>query len=470
MSPRELGDLRPGDTIGGRYRISRQLGAGSMGRIYVAEHRTLEGTFAVKVLNAELGREAQYMKRFLREAQAAAQIDHENVVRVLDMGRCKDQTPFFVMEHLSGRDLEERIEFEGTLDWRSALSLTIQVCRGLSAIHAQNIVHRDLKPANCMLVPRPDGGVRLAIIDFGIAHLTQREGTAITQAGAMIGTLAYMAPEQLQGRPPGPAIDIHAVGAIAYTMLTGHPPYRGSSMHEVIASIAHHPIAAIAQRVPGSDCPSEFESIIRWALSKDPSQRPSSARELCRALEAIETRLRPGRRAASQARRPWSSDTSTRTRTRPAIGAAHAHAHAATAKPQPAVKAPPPKTVPLGSQSPPVDWSGARETMPTASSRRTRPDEMRLQPRPSPVKARAEASPPAGKSARRPRWPLGLSPVQRGLALGFFASLILSAGAYVAWQSLSARHDPALHPAAAGTAASTPTDVGSQAPPRNALP
>lgn len=212
-----IDDLGPGTIVSGRYRIEKQLGAGQMGVVYLVHDAMLDQNCAMKVLHSALGKKQSFRERFLREVKLMHQVNHENVVRTFDVGQDVGHT-YFTMEYLPGRGLDLVLAKEGPLPIPRVLKLAEQLALGLEAIHARDIIHRDLKPANILVLPEDI----IKITDFGVAR---PKISALTQHGGVFGTMLYMAPEIVLGRPVTPAVDAYSLGIIIYEMLVGQPPF-----------------------------------------------------------------------------------------------------------------------------------------------------------------------------------------------------------------------------------------------------
>jgi len=268
-----------------RYRLERPLGHGGMGTVYLAHDLELDRPVAVKLLAERLAGDGAFRKRFLREARVAARLSHPNVVGVYDAGESEEGLPYIVMEYVDGATLEGL----GPLPPREAVGLALQACHGLAQAHEHGLVHRDVKPHNLLL--RSDGALKVA--DFGIARAA--EATALTEVGTVLGTAAYLAPEQATGGAVTPATDVYALGAVLYELLTGRPPYEPASL----ADLAERPeIAPVSELAP--DVSREVEDAVMRALARNPSYRQSSADELARELggsPAAPTRTAPPARS-----------------------------------------------------------------------------------------------------------------------------------------------------------------------------
>ncbi len=276
----------PGEVLDGRYEIVRFLGSGGMGEVYEAEDRKSGDRLALKTLNPGLTNLA-WLKR---EVQTARMVDHPNVCQVFDFvqAKLKNGTPiaFLTMELLEGETLRQRLQRQGAMPPRSVLPLVRQITAGLTAAHQAGVIHRDLKPGNIMLVPRPEGGERLVITDFGLARETEMDRAATRTHTSLLaaGTPAYMAPEQMQGRKPGPAADVYSLGVVMFEMLTGELPHDDSSPLAMAAHKLQQP-----PRDPVRFSPSLsllWAGAIRKCLAAEPRKRFATPGEVIAALEA----------------------------------------------------------------------------------------------------------------------------------------------------------------------------------------
>jgi eukaryotic-like serine/threonine-protein kinase len=300
--------LAAGERIG-RYEILAPIGAGGMGEVYRARDPHLERSVAIKILTASRGATGPQLERFHREARAVARITHPHICTVHDVGQL-DGVPFLVMELLEGETLAERLE-RGPLSVDRALAFARQIAAALDAAHKRGVVHRDLKPSNVMLT---GGGVKL--LDFGLAKLWDIENEEapqrstqtleLTERGTVLGTIPYMAPEQVEGRQTDARTDIFALGVTLYEMVAGHPPFEGRSRASLMAAI----LTADPQPLPSarSDVPAGVDRVVRRCLAKDPNERWQSAADLAAALlwsgddgasaQAAVRAARPSRRSA----------------------------------------------------------------------------------------------------------------------------------------------------------------------------
>ncbi len=264
-----------GKVIAGRYRITSQLGAGGMGSVWRAEHLTLGSPVAIKLIDESIAKHPEVLARFEREAQAAASLRSPHVVQVLDYG-VDDKTPFIAMELLDGESLEERLERLGTLSIPETVRIITQVARAIARAHEIGIVHRDLKPGNIFLVRNDDDEVA-KVLDFGIAKKDETAATT-TRTGAMVGTPAYMSPEQAQGsKQLDGRTDLWALGAIAFECLTGALPFDGEALGELIVKIC-----TTSPPVPSTlaPLPPAFDAWFAKALARDRTERFQTAKEL----------------------------------------------------------------------------------------------------------------------------------------------------------------------------------------------
>jgi serine/threonine protein kinase len=277
--------------VAGRYRLVRPLGHGGMAVVELAEDVELRRTVAVKLLAESLGSDDGIRRRFLREARLAAGISHPNVVRVYDAGEHGGR-PYFVMEYVEGETLAEIVAREGELEPDRAVALVLQACAGLEAAHTAGLVHRDVKPQNLLL--RPDGVLKVA--DFGIAR--SQDGTQLTEAGTVLGSAGYMAPEQLEGGRVTGAADVYGLGAVLYELVTGRPPRPGVTLADIALD---EPITAPRDLV--ASIPVPLERTIMRCLARSPEARPPSASGLAAELGGMPSEAPTRPRAATQATR-----------------------------------------------------------------------------------------------------------------------------------------------------------------------
>jgi serine/threonine-protein kinase len=268
--------------LGNSYRIERPLARGGMGRLYEASHTRLPRKVAVKVLHEPHAQKRDAVRRFEREASALARIDSPHVLPVLDFARTPDGRGAIVTPLLEGEDLQQLVERVGALPVPDAVRIAQEMCRGLAAAHAEGIVHRDLKPSNVFLARRADGPPAVKLLDFGVAKLGDED---MTRTGVVLGTPAYMAPEQASGSARvGPAADVYGVGAVLYRMLAGRMPYDGDDAGQVLRRLLDG-----APRRPSAfrPIPADLEAVVQRAMARDPAERFPSIADLGDALEAL---------------------------------------------------------------------------------------------------------------------------------------------------------------------------------------
>ena len=261
----------------GRYRIEALLGTGAMGEVYRAHDPAIDRLVAIKVVRPELvagSGGAQLLERFRREARAAGRRFHPNIVAIWDFGD-DNGTPFLVMELVEGQSLDQLIKSCGSLEPRRSVAIITQVLSALGFAHASGIVHRDIKPSNIMVLP----GEQVKVADFGIARL---EASEFTIVGDLLGTPAYMAPEQLSGGPIDHRTDLFATGVILFEMLTGVKPFRGKSITEIISFMERRGPEDIRALNPG--VPEAMKHVIGKSVAFDPAQRYADAAAFSKAV------------------------------------------------------------------------------------------------------------------------------------------------------------------------------------------
>ncbi|HKY97604.1 MAG TPA: protein kinase [Gemmatimonadaceae bacterium] len=269
--------LSPGDTVG-RYRIVRPIGRGGMGVIYLASDSRLNRSVALKLLASPLSVDSNARRRFEEEARAASLLDHPNIATVYEVDETADGQLFIAMAFYDGETLRDKLQ-RGPLPVTDVLRFAIQVADGLNAAHAAGLVHRDIKPGNVIVTSQ---GVA-KIVDFGIARVATDE---ITQTGATAGTVAYMSPEQTQGAPPHPGMDVWSLGVMLYEMLTGVRPFRGDSSEVVIFAIRNDQPQPIDQ-LNRAGVPQAWTQVVAKCLRKNPAERYADAGEILNELKKL---------------------------------------------------------------------------------------------------------------------------------------------------------------------------------------
>jgi serine/threonine-protein kinase len=272
-----------GHVLNETYKVKRLIGTGNMGAVYEVAHRRLDRRFALKILHASLAESSEAKKRFRREAQIACKVAHPHVVEVLDYNITADGLPYLVMELLEGESLQRRIDREERLSLAQTASILQQISSAVSFAHSHGIVHRDLKPANILLCERGGRDDYVKVLDFGISKVL---GTLshLTQVNTTMGTPHYMAPEQSGSTdlPVDRRADIYAIGATTYEMLTGKPPFSGSTLPEVIYKVMCQVPTPLQDHRP--DLSAEVGSVVQKALQKRPEERYQSMAELWQAF------------------------------------------------------------------------------------------------------------------------------------------------------------------------------------------
>jgi len=286
--------ISTGDKLG-RYKIRSAIGKGGMGEVFLAEDTELERLIALKILPQDLANDAERMRRFVQEAKSASALNHPNIITIYEIGKT-DNTHFIATEYIEGETLHSRLRSD-PMSIKSVLDVAIQVASALDAAHRAGIVHRDVKPENVII--RPDGVVK--ILDFGIAKLTEKKAESIdaeaataikaggTSPGMIIGTAAYMSPEQARGKDIDARSDIFSFGAMLYEMLAGKQPFEGENAMDVIGSILNKEPVPIQQLLP--EVPHEIRRIIGKTLKKDREERYQTAKDLLIDLKDVKQDL-----------------------------------------------------------------------------------------------------------------------------------------------------------------------------------
>jgi serine/threonine-protein kinase len=324
-----------------RYELERRVGRGGMAEVWLAHDLLLTRPVAVKVLFPQFAADPAFVARFRREAQAAANLNHPNIVGVYDWGN-EGGTYYIVMEYVENRTLSEIIKHEGGIDTRRATMVAADVAAALGFAHRNGVVHRDVKPGNVLIAPK--GAVKVA--DFGIARaITAGTEDNLTQTGSVMGTATYFSPEQAQGIPVDPRSDLYSLGVVMYEMVTGHPPFTGDSPVSIAYKHVQETPTPVRQVNP--NVPPGFAAIITKLLQKDPADRYATAEELRTDLR----RFRQGEPVAAGAVAPMTAATTmargAQVDTRP------------PARPRPIQQLPPPEP-PRGAY--PVESSSGRRT------------------------------------------------------------------------------------------------------------
>jgi eukaryotic-like serine/threonine-protein kinase len=269
-------------TLSGRYETAERLGSGGMSNVYKATDRILERQVAVKILAEHLSDDERFVARFRREALAVARLIHPNIVQVYDSG-VDDGRHYIVMEYVAGRSGAQILQRHGPVDADTAGEIGIQACAGLDYAHRRGIIHRDVKPGNLMITGGPVGSGELVVklTDFGIARAIEQ--TRITQVGSVVGTAAYLSPEQVRGDEATPGTDVYALGVVLYQFLTGRLPYEGSSLAEL--AVRQQNEKPLPPSTYNSEVPAPLSAAVLRALEGDTSKRYASADEFATGLQ-----------------------------------------------------------------------------------------------------------------------------------------------------------------------------------------
>ena len=275
----------------GNYRILRELGRGGMGVVYAAEHEVIGRKVAIKVLHPDVSQDPRHAARFVLEARAAGQVRHPGLVETIDFGTLEDGASYLVMEYLEGEELGRRLERLGTSLGPAALPIARRIAEALAAAHARGIIHRDLKPGNVMLVSDPSdpGEDRVKILDFGLAKSLPGRDEARpavrTSTNAVMGTPAYMSPEQcLSAATVTDRTDVYSLGIVLHEMLTGRLPFEASTSVDVMYAHVHRPPPSLLAMLP--QAPPALADLVHAMLCKEPADRPDME-EVARRLEAM---------------------------------------------------------------------------------------------------------------------------------------------------------------------------------------
>jgi serine/threonine protein kinase len=271
----------------GPYRVLKVLGSGGMGVVYHAEDIALQRPVALKALLPSLLDNVSARERFLREARSAAAIKHDHIVSIYQVGEDRS-IPFLAMEFLEGRSLDERLEKGPPLSLDEVLRFGLETADGLAAAHQRGLIHRDIKPANLWLESPRD---RIKILDFGLARAVS-ETARLTQQGTIVGTPAYMSPEQARAEKVDARTDLFSLGCVLYRMATGQSAFTTTNVYATLQSVCHEVPPVPTQLVP--DLPPELSDLIQALLAKDPADRPDSAQEVGDRLRALQGRSKAG--------------------------------------------------------------------------------------------------------------------------------------------------------------------------------
>jgi serine/threonine-protein kinase len=287
--------MAPGTVVADKYVVDEVLGTGAMGFVVSATHKLIGQRVAIKFIKAAYIDSEDALARFKREARALVAVQSENVVRVFDYGAMPDESPYLVMEYLTGRDLQQELRARGRIPLEEAAEIIVQACEGLAAVHAREIVHRDIKPANLFLTSRANGKRLVKIVDFGISTAPKASEEELTITKGSIGSPHYMSPEQLRNaRGVDARSDVWSLGVTLYRALTGELPFGGESVASLLAAVVSEDPRSLREERP--ELPAEVEAIVTKCLQKNAEDRYGSAQELADALAPF---AMPGERRSS---------------------------------------------------------------------------------------------------------------------------------------------------------------------------
>ncbi len=268
----EVPPLSEGDVVDGKYVVGRVLGEGGMAYVMEAHHRVLQEKVALKVLREHVAQEPDSVKRFLREARAAAKIRSEHVARVTDVGSLPSGVPYLVMEHLQGEDLDAYSTRVGRMHADEAIGYVLQACEAIAEAHSIGLVHRDLKPGNLFRATRADGSPCVKVLDFGISKFTGSNATVGNNTHGMLGSPIYMSPEQIRSAKDVDArTDIWAIGVILFELLAASPPFVAKNLAQLVMKITYEPPAPM--KTFRADIDPGLEAVLGKCLAKNPEQR-----------------------------------------------------------------------------------------------------------------------------------------------------------------------------------------------------
>jgi serine/threonine-protein kinase len=277
-------ELDTGAVVDGRYKVMGRLGAGGMAEVFLAEDQQLGRKLALKLLHRRFAEDEGFVERFRREAQAAAGLQHPNVVGVYDRG-AYDGTYYIAMEYVPGRTLKRLIAEEAPLEPVRAIDLTLEILKAVRFAHRRGVIHRDLKPHNVIV----DDSDHAKVTDFGIARAGASD---MTETGSILGTAQYLSPEQAQGHAVSPSSDLYSIGVILYELLTGRVPFDAEAA--VTIAIKHVSEAPVAPRTLNPAIPPELEQVVLWSLNKNAADRPADAQEMIEALSHAKAAILSG--------------------------------------------------------------------------------------------------------------------------------------------------------------------------------
>jgi serine/threonine protein kinase len=287
--------LNPGELIQSRYRLLRLLGSGASGAVWAARNELIDRDVALKIMRPEVAEDAVALQRFFNEAKASGRVRSPSIVEILDLGQAEDGSPFLVFELLEGEGLDEKLRREGTIQPEPLLEMLVGVARALEIAHAQGIIHRDLKPANLFVTRGPTSVLIAKILDFGISKMFDMgHNFSLTRTGTVVGSPAYMSPEQAAGREDidGRA-DVWSLGVVMYEALTGTLPHQAANYNQLMVRILTQDCESVTARK--ADLPPAITAIVDACLKRERDQRTSNAGVLANQMDAALRELRAQR-------------------------------------------------------------------------------------------------------------------------------------------------------------------------------
>lgn len=276
-----------GTTVDGRYKIEGVLGRGGMGVVFHGVQTSVQRRVAIKMLNPSLAESPMFFERFKREAELASRLHHPNIITIYDFGRSAEGLCYYVMELLGGHSLRSLVRLEGPLPIARAVRIVEQIARALANAHGQGVIHRDLKPHNVM-VSNVDGADHCKVLDFGLVKMMEEEaeGEQLTTTGQVLGTPAYMAPEQAAGDPCDQRADLYSLGVCLFYCLAGSTPFRTNSAQKALMFLMTNELPTVASRRVGAPIPESLENFIRRSMAFHPDDRPASAEQFIEEMRA----------------------------------------------------------------------------------------------------------------------------------------------------------------------------------------
>ena len=276
--------------LDGRYQVESVIGGGASAVVYLGRQTSVDRSVAIKVIRPEVFANERELERYLREAKIVGSLNHPNIVTLYDVGRLADHRPYMVMEYVKGASLQRLLQNDGHLPVDVAFQVFQQVADALGHAHRHGVVHRDIKPGNILIEHRSTGLVHARVADFGVASVAN---SALTHAGAFIGTPLYMAPEQALGLPVTPQADIYSLGVLMYRTLTGVKPFDADTPVALAMRHVTQAVPRMGEVAPAIEIPAELEAVVLRCMSKEPADRYASCQDLVLELMDVKARILP---------------------------------------------------------------------------------------------------------------------------------------------------------------------------------